>query len=335
VVKKYLWQDRHGHWRVRIKGKTWPLRDARGVWLQPDTPDFDRIYWEILGGKAHEPATSWRTLIDSYRQSDRWARLKPRTRADYEKVLLYIEEKAGKRDAAHTIRKDVIAAQQANAHRIRFANYIPQVMSVLFEHAIDKGWLTENPAKGVRRLATPKEKKQEHIPWPDWAVEKFRAEAGPLPRLIFEIGVGSVQRPDDWTRLMWSHYDGEMLDLSQGKTGKPLLIPCTTELKAALARAPRRGLFILTRADGRPLPYRRMAQIMLEERKRLGLEAYDLHGLRYRGVMELAWAGCDDGEIASYSGHSSLADGELAEWLRSGLQIRAQEFDSPTRLQIE
>ena len=25
--------------------------------------------------------------------------------------------------------------------------------------------------------------------------------------------------------------------------------------------------------------------------------------------------------------------GELAEWLRSGLQIRVQEFDSPTRLQ--
>jgi hypothetical protein len=48
-----------------------------------------------------------------------------------------------------------------------------------------------------------------------------------------------------------------------------------------------------------------MAQIMLDERKRLGLEAYDLHALRYRGVMELAWSKCDDDEIASYSGHSS------------------------------
>ena len=27
--------------------------------------------------------------------------------------------------------------------------------------------------------------------------------------------------------------------------------------------------------------------------------------------------------------------GELAEWLRSGLQIRVQEFDSPTRLQTK
>ncbi len=32
--------------------------------------------------------------------------------------------------------------------------------------------------------------------------------------------------------------------------------------------------------------------------------------------------------------YASKAYGELAEWLRSGLQIRAQEFDSPTRLHI-
>jgi len=55
------------------------------------------------------------------------------------------------------------------------------------------------------------------------------------------------------------------------------------------------------------MSYTRMAQIMLEERRRLGLEAFDLHGLRYRGVKELAWAGCDDDEIMSYSGHATKA----------------------------
>lgn len=53
--------------------------------------------------------------------------------------------------------------------------------------------------------------------------------------------------------------------------------------------------------------YRYIAYLMLSERKRLGLEAYDLHALRYRGVMELALAGCDDDEIASYSGHTTKA----------------------------
>jgi hypothetical protein len=48
-----------------------------------------------------------------------------------------------------------------------------------------------------------------------------------------------------------------------------------------------------------------MADLMLKERKRLGLKVYDLHALHYRGVQELAWHGCDDEEIAAYSGHAT------------------------------
>lgn len=305
MVKKFLWRDRHGRARVRIKGKTFPLRDERGVWHEPDTPEGDQIYWEILAGKRHEPSGSWKRLIESYRDSPRYSKLKPRTRQDYERVLLYILEKAGAKDASRTRRRDVIDAQQANRERVRFANYIPQVMSVLFEHAIDLGWMSENPAKGVRALPVPDSKRQEHVPWPDHAVSLWRKEAKSLPRLVFELGVGSVQRPGDWPKFTWNDYDGDSLRIRQGKTGKHLWLPCTRELKAALDAAPRHGIFILSRPDGSPLPYRRMAQIMRDERKRLGLLDHDLHALRYRGVMELALAGCDDEEIASYSGHSS------------------------------
>lgn len=299
MVKKYLWRHPRGYWFVRIKGRYFRIAAEEG------TVEFDRQYWDILSGKRAEAKTSWKALIASYRRSDRWTKLKPRTRADYEDVFAYVEEKMGGRDVSRLIRKDVIAAQGANHHRVRFANYVPQVLSVLCEHAIDIGWRRDNPAKGVRRLSTPDERKQPHRPWPDRAVQKWRAEAGPLPRLIFELGVGSVQRPDDWTKFRWSDYDGDALRITQGKTDVALFLPCTALLKAALDAAPKKGLTILTRQDGRPLPYRRMAQIMLDERKRLGLVDYDLHALRYRGVMELAWAGCDDDQIAAYSGHAS------------------------------
>ena len=299
-MKKYLHSPKPGFLYVRVKGKY-----LGRITAPKGTPDFDQQYWEILNGWTVKCATTWSALIASYRRSDRWTRLKNRTRADYEKVLLYIEEKNGPKDCTRLIRKDVIAAMEKNRHRNRFANYIPQVMSVLCEHAIDLGWMKANPAKSVRRLKTPPEKRQMHIPWPDWAVEKWRAEASPLPRLVFEIGVGSVQRPGDWGRFRWNDYDGDTLQVVQGKTGKALHLPCTREFKAALDGAPRLGMTILTLKDGRPLPYRRMAQIMRDERERLGLLAYDLHALRYRGVMELAWAGCDDDEIAAYSGHAS------------------------------
>ncbi len=78
---------------------------------------------------------------------------------------MYLEEKIGGRDATRLIRREVIGAMEANRHRVRFGNYIPQVMSVLCEHTIDLGWRKDNPAKGVRRMATPEDKRQPHLPW--------------------------------------------------------------------------------------------------------------------------------------------------------------------------
>ncbi|WP_420010613.1 hypothetical protein [Tateyamaria sp.] len=46
-------------------------------------------------------------------------------------------------------------------------------------------------------LKVPKARQKPHLPWADWAVKKMRDEGEALPLLIFEIGVGSVQRPGD------------------------------------------------------------------------------------------------------------------------------------------
>ncbi|MBO9457374.1 tyrosine-type recombinase/integrase [Paracoccus sp. R12_1] len=121
-------------------------------------------------------------------------------------------------------------------------------------------------------------------------------------------------RPEPSLQQDSADYDGENLALRQNKTDKPLKLPCTSQLKAALDEAgralsvaPHPTRRILTERKGDPLRYSGLAQIMRKERKRLGLERFDQHAMRYRGVMELAWAGCDDDEIASYSGHSSKA----------------------------
>lgn len=306
--KRYLWHHPAGRVYVRLKGALHRITAPEG------TPEFDRQYWEILTGRRTQSKTSWNALIADYRRSDRWARLKPRTRFDYEKVMIYLEERIGTRDVKELKRKDVIAAQRANAHRTRFANYIAQMLVVLGEHAIDIGWMTHNPAKGVRALETPPERRQAHIPWPDWAVELFRAEASPMARLIFEIGVGTVQRPGDWPRFTWGDYDGDTLRIVQGKTGKALILPCTSILRGvlndtrdALPFAPMPSRPILVKRDGTPMSVRYVQDLMLRERKRLGLEAFDLHALRYRGVKELAKLGCTDDEIAAYSGHATKA----------------------------
>lgn len=278
------------------------------------TAEFDRQYWEVMTGKTMEAKRSWGAAIKLLRESDRWAEKSGRYRQDLEPVLEYLEEKIGKRDVGRLTQADIYEAMDKNKHRVRFANYIPVAVSMIAKEIMRRRWLTENPAVGIDRLKVPKDRQQPHLPWPDAAVEKFRADAGATERLIFEIGVGSVQRPSDWLQFTWGDYDGDTLKLRQGKTGKALLLPCTAALKAALDAAkaalpytPMPNLHIVTMRDGQRMTYRRMAEIMLAERKRLGLDAFDLHALRYRAVMELAWAGCDDDEIMSYSGHATKA----------------------------
>ncbi len=85
---------------------------------------FDAEYWQILTARKVASKTSFKILIASYRQSDRWTDLSPRSRKDYERVHEYLLEKLGKKNATTTKRADIIAAMEANQHRIRFANYI-------------------------------------------------------------------------------------------------------------------------------------------------------------------------------------------------------------------
>lgn len=287
--KRFLWRHPAGRIYVRLKGRLHRIKSAEG------TEAFDHEYWEIMTGKRMQAKTSWNALIADYQTSDRWTGLKPRTRKDYQKVLDYLTEKMGAKDVKLLGRSDLIAAQRANTHHIRFANYIPQVTVQLCEHAIDLGWLKENPASGVRAIKMPSDRTKAHVPWTDEAVERFRNQADPLPLLIFEIGVGSVQRPSDWVVFKWSDYDGDSLKAKQGKTDKVLVLPCTKHLKAALDRhklslgfVPLGSRRILTQPNRNPMTYFYMSKIMLAERRRLDLEIHDLHAMRYRGVAELA-----------------------------------------------
>jgi len=248
------------------------------------------------------------------RETDKWANFSPRYRKDLEPVFDYLKEKNGHQDVSRLTKADIYDAMEKNRHRVRFANYIPTAISMLSQLAIRKRWRKDNPAIDIEPLRVPKARQKPHLPWAYWAVDKMRTEGEALPLLIFEIGVGSVQRPGDWVGFQWGDYDGETLRLRQHKTDTPLHLPCTEALRAALDHAkaslgfaPHRSRHILTRRDGSAMNYHAMARVMVRERKRLGLLAFDQHALRYRGVMELAWAGCTDDEIASYSGHTSKA----------------------------
>ena len=275
------------------------------------TAEFAREYALALQGAPVANATgrTFLNLIRSYQKSTRWTKLAPRTQADYGKVLAYIAEKFGKHNPADMQRQHVIRAQKTNAEAVRFANYIVQVLRVLFEHAIDIGWLGKNPVNPAKGVALIKSEGEDREPWPTDMVKAYRKEAplGTRARILLELGIGTGQRPGDLCKMRWDAIKEGGIEVTQGKTKARLWIPITRALREALDAMPRHGLTICAQANGKPTTYRGCAQIVLEVRKKIGAEAYDMHSWRYTAAAELAAAGCDDETIMAVTGHKTRA----------------------------
>lgn len=291
---------------------------------EPGTPEFAAEYAMILRGRAPVPVgKTLAALAISYQLSDRFTGLSPRSKSDYGAVLEYVKTKLGHLSAQKMQRKDVIRAQEANKDAVRFANYVVQVLRVMMEHAIDKGWRDDNPAKGVRMLKSGKPPRQ---PWPTDRVAAFRAAAplGTRARLIFEMCLGTGQRIGDVLRMRWNDIEEGGMKVTQGKTGAVLWVPLTPHLRAALDATAKAGMTICAQPNGRPTSYRGAADMVMAVRKQIGAEAYDLHGLRHTAAAELAALGCSDELIQSVTGHSSL--GMVAHYAGAARQrARAKE----------
>lgn len=292
---KGLYFQRRGWKTVRINAR-------------PGTKEFALEYAAILNGALIVPQTAtgrtFTALIQSYHQSPRYKGLAPRTARDYDKVLVWIREKLGTLPVDGMQRKDVIRARDAKADTIRFANYIVQVLRILFEHAIDQGWREDNPAKGVsllKSVAPPREA------WPQDMIDAYRTNASGRALLIFELALGTGQRIGDVLKMRWSDIDGDGINVTQGKTGARLWVPFTPHLRDVLACTAKLGVTICAWGRGKPSSYRGAADLVMAVRREIGAEAYDIHGLRYSAAAELASVGCSDELIAAVTGHATGA----------------------------
>lgn len=282
----------------------WPTTRIKSA---PGTAEFALEYAALLNGARLPPIPAGRTfsaLVADYERSHRYRKLAPRTARDYDRVLVWARDKFGPLPVDRMQRKDVIRARDANAATLRFANYIIQVLRILFEHAHDIGWVDTNPAKGVALLKSGNAPRE---PWPDDKIEAFRAHASGHTLLIFELCLGTGQRIGDVLRMRWSDIEGDGVHVVQGKTGARLWVPFTPRLRAVLSATPKIGVTLCAYGRGRPMSYRAAAARIMEARKQIGAEAHDIHSLRYSAAAELARAGCSDELIAAVTGHATAA----------------------------
>lgn len=269
----------------------------------PDHADFYAAYADAKSGRRRLPVVrSFSKLIETYRSSPHFLALADRTRKDYAKVMDYLVEIVGNDAPAKMIRRDVIEAQMANTHRSRFANEIVAQLSRLFEFAINLGWITHNPARGVARLKTG----DGHHPWPQALVDKYTDAATGSDLTIFELAIGTGQRIQDILDMRWSDIEDGGINVKQNKTGAELYIPFTGRLAQHLASTPKKGLWIVTTTLGRKMHYNTAEQRFRIVRKAVGAEGFVMHGWRYTAAHQLILAGCTDAEVAAITGHKSL-----------------------------
>ena len=313
-----------------IKGVLYYRRGGPAVRMvsREGSPEFWAEYARLVRGVYPvKQAQTFKALIASYKQSGDYTKLKPRTRSDYDKVLAFIADKMGGLPFAKMRHSDVIRARDDNAEAMRFANYLVQILRILFQHAMKQGWLETNPAKGVEML---KSSNPPRMPWPADKIAAFR-EACPLgtrQRLLFELLLGTGQRIGDVLKMQWGHIEGQGINVRQNKTGKALWLPFTPSLRAALDAAPRRNLTMLTNQAGTgPWSYRGAADAMMEVRKQIGAEAYDLHSLRYTAAAELVEAGCSDELVAAVTGQGAAMVVHYTQSVRQKVRaIKAQDL---------
>lgn len=304
---------------------------------QPLSPEFMARYNDLRAQdekdadeppkRRHAPYT-FSALIAEYRASPRWAKLAPKTRHEYEKLLNYIDSVVGGKDVRQFTRGRIIRMRDANSHRPRVADLLVVLMAQLFRRARDLEWRVDNPAEKIERIYVTQ---RGFPPWPPEVVEKALAAADPATAMAIHLGLAVGPRPQDTIRLRWDQYDGEAIEYTQTKTGAEVWCPLLPNMIALLDAERRRRPFgtMVANDRGEPLTGSAMSQRLRKLMRRIDCPGYSLHGLRKNATMELAQAGCDDGQIQAITGHSTL---EMVKLYSRGARQKARAREAIAKL---
>lgn len=282
---------------------------------EPGSPGFLAAYQRVHAaheapGIAKAGAGTLRALVAAYRASPQWRALRASTRKDYDKSLDPLADRFGHLAVATMPRQFVIALKDEYATKDgkptpRRANSIIGVLRLLLAWGVDRGWRKDNPALRPKMMATT----GGHRPWTQDEVATFLAHAGvpePMKRAV-RLALGTGQRKGDLLVLSWAAYDGRAIHVKQSKTGAELWIPAHRDLRDLLDGLPRTGGMILVRADGKPWKADHFNHTFAAAVKATGLSGLVFHGLRHTAATWLADAGCTPSQIASITGHKTLA----------------------------
>jgi len=310
---KTYWYYRRGNHRQRIEGEPGSTRFIANYQRIHDSFEGTtvRIGEEIVAG-------TFRHLVTKYLASPEFKDLAASTQERYRIYAKPLCDTFGPMPVDIIRTSDVLRWRDRKAETPGAANNMVALMSTIYRWGRGRDLTRVNPADlaaaNVKRLPLG-----EHEPWPPAAIEKFRREAPPEVRWVFEVGLYTGQRQGDILAMRWADIDAGAIHIVQQKTGKEVWVPLHPDLEAVLATVPRRSLHILTTPTGRVWTKWNFQDAMKRARKALDIP-YVFHGLRKNAAVALAEVGCSTEEIKAITGHAT--DSMVSRYVKGASQKR-------------
>jgi integrase len=279
--------DLKGIARVTAKGRTYWYAWRGGPRLrgEPGSPEFHASYNEAIESRRTPDTGRFRGVVTAYKD---YKKLADSTKKNWSAWLDRITDYFGDLSVRHFDRPEkirpVIRRWRATwEDKPRTADYAIQVLSTVLSYAVDPlGKIAGNPCDGIKRLYKGD---RSDIIWTDSDIAEFKAACSPELAHAVDLAAHTGLRLGDLVRLAWSHVEDDAIVLRTGKSGhrREAMIPLYDDLRAVLARIPKRATTILTSARRKPWTASGLSTAVQRVKAAAKWEERDLHFHDLRG----------------------------------------------------
>lgn len=309
-VHRLKHRDGSARYLLRVPG-------CRAVTLpgEPGTPEFMLAYQrgiEVAAPPAPRLAVgSLDALAVSYYASPAFAGLRASTAAAYRRLVEELRAGYGTRPVRLLEPRNIEAMMAQKAGAPTAANHRLRMLRALMAHAVKIGLIRQDPTRGVDRVAY---RTDGYHTWTEAEITAFEARwpTGSRERLAFALLLYTGQRRSDVVRMARQHLrevaiDGRavrVIEVTQVKTGKRLLVPIHEALAAEIDATPRGDLLPFLRTEYRKaFSPRGFYNLFVTWATDAGLPpGRTPHGLRKAAGRRLAEAGATAHQIMSILG---------------------------------
>lgn len=248
-------------------------------------------------------------VIQDYRASPDYTRLRDKTKVDYRLWLDRIEERFG--DAALAVFEDnrmrgvILDWRDQWAGQPRTADRATGMLAMLLEWARDRSRLSSNPAAGIKKLHRAN---RSDLIWEDHHWEVF-SDAPPLLLRALRLAALTGLRLGDLVRLNWCNVGERAISVATRKRGGRAVIPIYGELGALLDDIGRKEGPVLLHSKGKAWTEDGL-KTAFQRAKPKGFDRR-IHDLRGTFVTFLCVKGFTDQEIARIIGWGAARIGDV------------------------